>query len=172
MSMQPYDAETDAESLARPVRDWARSGFLRGITGRGGMIPQGRAAMPSTAFLEAVSADAEAGPAADADEAARRSRYVEEVLARLVSIQNDAVDRHFMGALWGRLADIAVALLTVATFSLLYAIDEFTHPATWAVLAVIAAKLAAAQLSIRRTVRLGEAAFLARQADVRLPWRG
>lgn len=168
MNAQPYDAEADAESLAKPVREWARAGFLRGITGCGGVIPPGRAAMPSTAFLEAVGSDPDAP--ADEVEAERRSRYVEDVLARLVAIQNDAVHSHFRGALLGRVADIAVAILAVATFALLYAIDQFTHPATLAVLALIATKLAVAQYTLRRTVRLGEAAFLAREMEVRLPW--
>lgn len=167
-----YDARDDALALAKPLRTWARMGFLRGFVGmRRDLGPSGRMVLPSTAFYEAAMAGLADPLPANAAEASARLAYVEEVEGMLQALQTSLVHEHYRKALHGRIVDIAVGFLSAVLVGLSWVELGIEHPVTVGILLILSAKAILIHIFIRRMVSGAMGAFLASASDVRLPWR-
>lgn len=166
-----YDAAGDAERLAAPMRKWARIGFMRGFSGiRGEVLPKGKMKLPSAAFHEAASKDIPEG--ATDDENLARIAYVEAVEARLREVQAKAINDHFRKAALGQAADVAVGLLFLGLgIGLIVRVGPY-HPVTLVLIGLFAVKLLFMHLSVRRLLRIAQAAFKTQADDIVMPWSG
>ena len=170
MSEYAGDARADAERYAADLREWAASGFVRGLAGwRTRSVPRGETRLPSEAFHDFASKVLSDDRSADMTRR-QREAYLAEVEEILADLQRDAVEKHNRLATLGGLADVALSVGSVIGLIVMMRTLGSFHPAVFAMLAAMACGFLALSVCARRAARLGRAAFHSESEMFSLPW--
>lgn len=165
-----YDHEGMIEGLAKPISDWAKTGFIRGFVGKGkSFLPKGRLALPSQIFFE-LAKDSIHDGSPDAEEFERRMAFTEKVQDGLITRQSELIEKGNRATASGRFADMAVGLLFLGLIAALIYFHGPYHWITITFLVIFASDLLVMHFVGKRLADKAQKDFEGASRQIDFPW--